>query len=112
VSEALPSAGQSPSDADLLDEFILDAEVQGMTEKTRVTYRSDLENFIEWLDCPLTQVTQQELKGFLAHLKNERTARDGACAEHVEHVFFGDQLLFQIPGMGGLHFGESGAGVP
>ncbi|MFB6086592.1 MAG: tyrosine-type recombinase/integrase [Halodesulfurarchaeum sp.] len=77
MSEATAVSGDSKSDADLLDEFLLDAEVQGLTEKTRVTYRSDLKYFIGWLDGDLLDVDRHDLKGFLAHLKNDRKARDG-----------------------------------
>lgn len=77
MSEATPPGDGPVSDYELLEEFLLDAEVQGLTEKTRVTYRSDLEYFIDWLDCGLREVGRHELKGFLAHLKTERTARDG-----------------------------------
>lgn len=49
----------SVSDADLLEEFLVDARVQGLTDKTLVTYRSDLEYFIEWLDCDLQEVSCQ-----------------------------------------------------
>lgn len=78
MSEALNTDKSSVTDAELLEEFLEDTKVQGHTDKTRVTYGSDLEHFIEWLDCGLRDVGQQELKGFLAHLKTERTARDGS----------------------------------
>lgn len=69
MSEATPPADGPVSDAELLKEFLLDAEVQGLTDKTLVTYRSDLEYLIDWLDCPLQEVGRHELKDFLAHLK-------------------------------------------
>ncbi|MFB6310849.1 MAG: tyrosine recombinase XerC, partial [Salinirussus sp.] len=67
-----------PSDNELIEEYLLDAQVQGLTEKTIVTYRSDLEHFADWLDGSILSVDQHDLKGFLAHLKTERTARDGS----------------------------------
>jgi integrase/recombinase XerD len=77
MSQATAGDKTPKSDQELIDEYLLDAEVQGLTEKTQTTYRSDLEHFVNWLDCPLTAVGRQELKGFLAHLRNERTSRDG-----------------------------------
>jgi integrase/recombinase XerD len=90
MSEAVPQNDQTLTDGELLDEFLLDADVQGLTEKTQVTYRSDLEHFIEWLDSPLTEVGRHELKGFLAHLKNERTARDGSTGlkQNTRNTYF------------------------
>jgi len=69
-----PSTEESLRDTQLLEDFLLDAEVQGLTEKTRRTYRSDLEYFIDWLDGDLQEVDRNDLKGFLAYLKNERPA--------------------------------------
>lgn len=90
MSRATPREDGSVSDKELLEEFLLDAEVQGLTEKTRVTYRSDLEYFIEWLDCDLLAVSSQELKEFLAHLRTERTARDGSTglAQSTLNTYF------------------------
>ena len=90
MSESPSASGNSKSDADLLDEYLLDAEVQGLTEKTQVTYRSDLKYFIEWLDGDLLDVDRHDLKAFLAHLKNERTARDGSTglAPSTRNTYF------------------------
>lgn len=76
MSEATSANEKSKSDAELLDEFLLDAEVQGLTEKTRETDQSDLKYFIEWLDGNLLEIDRHDLKGFLAHLKNDRRGRD------------------------------------
>jgi len=74
------STGPEPpsTDDELIDEYLLDAEVQGLTDKTITTYRSDLEYFADWLDSSLLSVDHHDLKGFLAHLKTDRTARDGS----------------------------------
>ena len=77
MSDAISPAAEEMADAELLEEYLLDAEVQGLTDKTLVTYRSDLEHFIDWLDCDLLEVDRHDLKGFLAYLKNDCTARDG-----------------------------------
>lgn len=78
MSDAASVSGPPPTDEELIDAYLLDAEVQGHTDKTITTYRSDLEYFQDWLDGSLLSVDRHDLKGFLAHLKNDRTARDGS----------------------------------
>jgi integrase/recombinase XerD len=90
MSEAVRADDSPVSDAELIDEYLLDAEVQGLQDKTITTYRSDLEHFVDWLDCPLTDVGRHELKGFLHHLKKERTARDGSIGlkQNTRNTYF------------------------
>lgn len=90
MSEATPPEDVSIQDEELLEEYLQDAKVQGLTEKTLTTYRSDLENFLEWLDCGLRDVGRHELRDFLSHLRNERTARDGSTglAQSTLNTYF------------------------
>lgn len=78
MSEATQSDDSPRRDDELLEGFVEDAKVRGLQEKTLVTYRSNLEYFVDWLECGLREVDQHELRSFLAHLKSERTARDGS----------------------------------
>jgi integrase/recombinase XerD len=77
MSQSKASQNAPNLNRELVDEYLRDAKVQGLSSGTRDTYRSDLNYFITWLDCPLTAVGRQELKGFLAHLRNDCEARDG-----------------------------------
>lgn len=90
MSKTTPTPDSAISDEELLEEFLLDAEVQGLTDKTLTTYRSNLEYFINWLDTDLRSVGRHELRGFLAHLKNERTARDGSTGlkQNTRNIYF------------------------
>lgn len=78
----MTSQAESPSgdggDRDLLEEFLKDAELQGLDERTIQTYRSDLQYFVDWLNVDPRSAGRDELKDFLHHLKNDRTARDGS----------------------------------
>ena len=62
----------------LLEEFVLDAELQGLSDGTITTYRSQLAYFLRWLDGDVRVVGRDELKRFLSHLKHDRTAMDGS----------------------------------
>lgn len=72
------SADGSQDNEDLLDEFLVDAQLQGLTEGTLGTYRSQLEYFLNWLDKDPLEVDKSDLKPYLAHLTQERTANDGS----------------------------------
>lgn len=62
---------------DLLEEFLADAQLQGLTDGTRSTYRSQLKYFIDWIDKDPRAVDRSDLKPYLAHLTQERKANDG-----------------------------------
>lgn len=66
------------SDEDLLEEYLVDARLQGLSEGTLETYESQIRYYIDWLDTDVRSVGRSELKGFLANLKEERTAMDGS----------------------------------
>ena len=72
------SGGSSTPDGDLLDEYLIDARLQGLTDRTLATYTSNLTYFIDWLDGEIRATGRDDLKGFLSHLKHERTSRDGS----------------------------------
>jgi integrase/recombinase XerD len=65
-------------DYPFLDEFLVDLELQGQSDETIRTYRSNLRTFIGWLEGDPRELTQQDLKDFLYHLKNERSGKDGS----------------------------------
>lgn len=64
--------------ADLLEEYLVDAKLRGLTDRTIETYQSQLEYFVDWLDVDFVEVRRGELKRFLSHLKHERVAIDGS----------------------------------
>lgn len=65
------------TDEDLLKEFLADAKLQGLTEGTITTYRSQLQYVVDWLDTDLTALERGDLKDLLTHLKHDREALDG-----------------------------------
>lgn len=73
-----PSRVRDPPDLNLLDEFLEDAQLQGLTEKTLKTYRSNLTTFLDWLDGDPRRIDRSNLKAFLSYLKHEREALDGS----------------------------------
>lgn len=72
------SPAEDTGERDLLEEYFKDAELQGLDERTIQTYRSDLQYFINWLDVDPRAAGRDELREFLYHLRNDRTARDGS----------------------------------
>lgn len=78
MSSTTAARNLTEPDETLLEEFIVDAELQGLSEGTITTYRSQLAYFLEWLDGDVKAVSRDELKHFLSHLKNGRTAMDGS----------------------------------
>lgn len=73
-----PSGDGIHNERDLLDAFLMDAELQGLTDRTLATYASNLQYFLDWLETDPRQISRRELTDFLYHLKNERKARDGS----------------------------------
>ena len=63
---------------DLLEAYLKDATLQGLTDRTLATYRSDLQYFLDWLETDPRTIDRRDLTNFLYNLKNERTARDGS----------------------------------
>lgn len=78
MTAAKQSSGDSPGPDELLKEFFVDAELRDLTPRTRGTYRSHLTYFVDWLDMDPRGVARNDLKRFLAHLKQEREAIDGS----------------------------------
>lgn len=62
----------------LLDAFLTDASLQGLTEHTLATYESNLAYFLDWLDESPQDIDRKDLRRFLNHLRNEREANDGS----------------------------------
>lgn len=69
---------EDTGDQELLREFLKDAELQGLDDRTIETYRSDLQYYLNWLDMDPRSANRDELRNFLHHLKTDRTARDGS----------------------------------
>ena len=65
-------------DEPLLEEFLTDIELQGLSDETVRSYRSSMRNFFAWFDGDPRTLDRQDLKAFLSHLKNERTGKDGS----------------------------------
>lgn len=63
MSEATQSESSEIADDELLEEFLLHAEVQSLPRQ-RKTYRSDHEYFIDWLDCELRTSAVSNSKAF------------------------------------------------
>lgn len=61
----------------LLEEFLLDADLQGLTDETLRTYKSNLEGAFEFFDGDPHSIDRHDLKDLLYHLKNERPGQDG-----------------------------------
>jgi len=78
MTASTPTWSSSEQSQELLDEFLIDAKLQGLSEGTLDTYGSQLQYFIDWTDTDLENVGKEELKRFLAHLKEDRTAIDGS----------------------------------
>lgn len=74
------TASQSDSDEGdyHLQEYLQDAELQGLTDETLRLYKSNLQTFFKEIDCHPESVDRRNLRDFLAHLKNDRTAQDGS----------------------------------
>lgn len=77
TSHAESPAGEA-GERNLLAEFLKDAELQGLDDRTLETYRSDLRYYLDWLELDPRSASRDELRDFLHHLKTDRTARDGS----------------------------------
>jgi integrase/recombinase XerD len=71
------SADDDHAGEELLRSYEQDAQLQGLTDDTLATYRSDLEYYLEWLDTHPLEIDYDTLRGFLHHLKNEKEGRNG-----------------------------------
>jgi integrase/recombinase XerD len=72
-----PSGGRDATAEELMEAYVRDAQLQGLTEDTLATYRSDLEYYLEWLDVHPVEIDYDELREFLYHLRNEKEGRGG-----------------------------------
>lgn len=99
MSSISGNSASDPPKSELLDEYLIDAELQGLSEKTLKTYRSNLQTFSEWLDGDLREVDRNELKGFLYYLRNERQGLHGSIGlsnSAVNTYFAALNSLFQF----------------
>lgn len=56
----------------LIENFLEDCELRGMTSESIRTYRSALKIFASFINGPLPQVTRDDLRAFLKYLREER----------------------------------------
>jgi len=60
------------TDEELIERFLEDCRLQGMTEETVRVYRSCLRIFLAFMKVPLQKVTREDLREFLRHLREDR----------------------------------------
>lgn len=74
----------------LLEEFIRDAELQGLTDSTVDLYNSNLRTFLGWIDAEPQSIDHRHLKEFLYYLKNERPGQGGTVgvSESTINTYF------------------------
>lgn len=96
------SAAGSTRDGDgkeLLEAYLKDADLQGLTEQTQATYRSDLGYFLDWLDGDPRTIDTRDLRDFLYHLKHEREGRgasDGLTQSTLNTYFSAMNSFYQF----------------
>lgn len=56
----------------LIENFLEDCELRGMTSESIRTYRSALRIFASFINAPLPQVSRDDLRAFLKYLRDER----------------------------------------
>jgi len=67
---------RSLSNLDLLEMFLEDSHIRGLTQRTLDTYSSNLKTFFKYSKCPALEVDLFELRSFLVWLKDERSLAD------------------------------------
>lgn len=61
----------------IIEEYIQDERLRGLTDETLRTYRTNLMYTFDYLECSPDEVGKSELKDLLDHLKNEKQGRHG-----------------------------------
>lgn len=61
-----------------IEEYLRDAELQGLIEETLRLYNSNLQTFFDEVGRHALSIDRRDLRDFLHHPKNERTAMDGS----------------------------------
>ncbi len=79
------------SNADLLDEFCDNLWLEdGLSRNTLDSYRRDLSKFASWLekqrDAAITETTQGDLQGYLAHLVVTQKAKPSSTARNISSL--------------------------
>ncbi|MCU4971159.1 tyrosine-type recombinase/integrase [Halobacteria archaeon AArc-m2/3/4] len=70
-------SSKSTSEPDLIDDFVEDALLQGLSEGTLATYESNLRYFFEYTNLEANEIEKSDLKSFLYHLREEKDGRRG-----------------------------------
>jgi integrase/recombinase XerD len=82
--------------ARLIQAYLEDARLQGLTPKTIVDYESNLRIFADFLEKDVTAVTKDDLKAFLTHLKGERKVHPKTIARYFSALSsFYDFLAYE-----------------
>lgn len=77
MSQKAQSQTPSIDEVALLDQFLQDAALQGLTERTIQTYKSTLQIYLDWLDDDPLSIDRRDLKGYLHYIRTERRGRGG-----------------------------------
>ncbi len=82
--------------AHLVQAYVEDARLQGLTPKTIVDYESNLRIFATFLGKEVTAVTRDDLKGFLTYLNGQRKAHPKTIARYFSALSsFYDFLAYE-----------------
>jgi len=84
-------SSKSGSEPDLIDDFVEDALLQGLSEGTLATYESNLRYFFQYTNLEAEEVGKSDLKTFLYHLREEKEGRRGnenGVADRTINAYF------------------------
>ena len=79
------------SSEELIDAYVEDALLQGLSEGTLETYRSNISYFFAFTGLRPDEVDKHVLKNFLHHLRNEKSGRRGkenGVAQNTINAYF------------------------
>ena len=81
---------QSPSNRDLIEMFLEDCHIRGLTQRTIDNYASNLKAFFNHIKRPALEVDLSELRRFLIWLRDERDLADSTISMYYSalHSFY------------------------
>jgi len=81
---------QALSNEDLIEMFLEDCHIRGLTQRTIDNYESNLKAFFNRIKCPALKVDLLELRGFLTWLRDERDSADNTISMYYSalHSFY------------------------
>jgi len=80
VKTSLLMKTQSLSNRDLIEMFLEDCHIRGLTQRTIDTYASNLKTFFNHVERPALEVDLSELRRFLTWLRDERDLADNTIS--------------------------------